>query len=522
MLEAMRRHSQSFIIYVLFGAIIAVFVISFGPAGQGFQVQDTGFAAKVDGESISEDEFRRAYGARLSYFQEQSPRGFDAKLAKQLNLKKQVLDELIEQRVLKQAAAKNGLRIAPDELRDMLLKEPAFQNNGTFDFQVYERYVNNAVGTTVARFEEDLAGRLLASKFRDTLETGVSVSDSEVKSEFIANEDKVDLNFVTLLPDLVDAPAPSAADVAAYEKAHATDIEARYKRDNSKYNEARKLRARHILIKVAEGAPEADVKKAQDKIEAIEKDSKAGKDFAALAKEHSEDSSKEKGGDLGWFGPGTMVKAFEDAASALKPGEVSKPVRSPFGFHLIKLEEAKEASSKALKDVSAEIAKQLLVEQKKDAALKAKADKLVADLKAGKALKDVAVLVEEDEDPAKAKKDAKKLSYRSTGPFNKSQSAIPKIGYNDELAKAAFTLDDNKKHLDKAFKVGDRYYVVELKERSKADDAKFAQKRDELRTTALNKKRNEVLRAVVSELREKADVQVNARLLSYDIPDDAG
>lgn len=514
----MRKHSQSFIIYVLFGAIIAVFVVSFGPGGSGFQAQQAGFAAKVDGEPISEDEFRRAYSARLSYFQEQSPRGFDMKLAKQLNLKKQVLDELIEQKVLKHAAEQNGLKVAPTELRDMLLKEPAFQNNGKFDFQAYERYVNNGVGTTVARFEEDLAGRILASKFRDTLETGINVSDAEVKADFLQTEDKVDLSFVTLKPDDVDVPAPSAAEVAAFEKDHASDVEARYKRDNVKYNEPKKLRARHILIKVAEGAPEAEVTKAKAKIEAIEKDAKAGKAFADLAKQHSEDSSKDKGGDLGWFGPGTMVKAFEDAAMALKPGEMSPVVRSPFGFHLIKLEEMKEASSKELKTVSAEIAKQLIVEQKKDAALKAKADKLVADLKAGKTMKDLAVLVEDDEKPAPKGK----LGYKTTGAFNRSQSAVPKIGYQDELFKAAFDLGGQKRTLDKAFKSGDRYYVVELKERTKADDEKFKAKRDELRATALNRKRNEIVRAVVGELREKSNVQVNERVLSYDVAEDAG
>jgi peptidyl-prolyl cis-trans isomerase D len=518
MLEAMRKHSQSFIIYVLFGAIIAVFVVSFGPAGQGLQVQENGFAAKVDGESIPEEEFKRAYGARLSYFQQQSPRGFDAKLAKQLNLKKQVLDELIDQRVLKHAAQKNGLAVSSGELREMLLKEPQFQTNGKFDFTLYEKYVNNMVGTSVARFEEDLAGRLLASKFRDTLETSINVSDAEVKSEFLASEDKVDLNFVMLRPEDAEASV-TPVEVAAFEKDHAADIDARYRKDIAKYNEPKKLKARHILIKVAEGAPAAEVKKAQDKIEALEKDIKGGKDFGELAKANSEDSSKDKGGDLGWFGPGTMVKAFEDAAMALKTGEVSKPVRSPFGFHLIKLDEVKEASNRELKTVSADIAKQIVLEQKRDVAIKARAEKLVAELKGGKTLAQLGTLSEDEDD---AKKDPKKLSYKTTGSFNKAQSAIPKIGYSDELTKAAFTLDEKNKVLDKPFKVGDRYYVVELKERSKADDAKFKLKRDELRTTALNRKRNEVLRAVMTELREKSNVQVNDRLLAYDIPDDQG
>lgn len=516
MLETMRRNSQSFLIYVLFGAIIAVFVISFGPSGQGMGPVDPGFAAKVDGEVISAEEFRRAYGARVRLFQAQSPRGIDPKLLKQFNIKQNVLDELIDERLLRQAARDNGLKVSASELRDFLREQPAFQTDGKFDYKAYERYVNFSMGSSPARYEEDLAARLLSSKYRDAIENAINVSDAEVLQDYLLNEDKVDLNFVAFKQDDAGAVAdPTAAEVAAFEKDHGSEIEARYKRDSNKYNEPKKNRARHILIKVAEGAPEAEVQKAEAKIKDLEKQLAGGKDFAELAKAESEDSSKDKGGDLGWFGPGVMVKAFEDATNALKPGELSKPVRSPFGFHLIKLEEVKEAQNRTLEAVRGEIAKALVLEQKRDQAIKAKAEKLLADLKGGKQLKDLAVAEPDFGDDA-AKKDPSKLTYKQTGSFSKAAAAIPKIGLSDELKTLAFSLSDSKKVADKVVKVNDRYYVVELKERSVADEAKFKEKRDELRQTAVGRKRGEVVRELTKSLRDKASVEVNPRVLSYD------
>jgi peptidyl-prolyl cis-trans isomerase D len=514
MLEVMRKHSQSFLIYLLFGIIIAVFVVQFGPGNSGFSGADMNFAARVEGETISAEELRRAYAERVRFFQAQNPKGFDAKFLKQLGIKRQVLDELIELRLLKLAAEKNGLKVSSSELRDIILKEPVFQTKGKFDFQAYERYVNYNVGTSAARFEEDLAGKLLAGKMRDAFETSVSVSDAELKADYMISEDKVDLAFAVLKDSDVDATAPSAAEVAAFVKDHGADVEARYNRDITKYNEPKKWKARHILAKVKEGASADETKKAEEKIEAAEKELAAGKDFAEVAKTKSEDSTATKGGDLGWFGPGMMVKAFEDAADALKPGEVSKRVRSPFGIHLIKLEEVKEAHNRSLDTVRDEIAKQLIVEKKKDELLQAKANKLLADLKAGKHLKDLATLEEDAAFGEEPKKDGKKLTYKTTGAFNKSTGAIPKIGANEELLNAAFALTAEKPVADKAFKIGDRYYVVELKERLKPDETTYAQKREELRTTALNRRRSEMVRTLVKQLREKASVEVNDRLLN--------
>src|SRR5262249_9777211 len=154
--------------------------------------------------------------------------------------------------------------------------------------------------TSPARYEADLAGRLVAKKYRDAIESTVNVSDAELLSDFMVEQDKADLNFVALNDSDVAIKEPTVKEIADFEAKSADVIEARYKRDESKYHEPRRLKARHILLKVGETASEDDAKKVEKKIQGILAEAqKPGADFSALAKQHSDDSSKERGGDLG-------------------------------------------------------------------------------------------------------------------------------------------------------------------------------------------------------------------------------
>ena len=144
-------------------------------------------------------------------------------------------------------------------------------------------------------------------------------------------------------------------------KQQVTDAEVKAFYDNNPdtFNQPEQVRASHILITVDAKASESDRKKAKDKAESLLKQVKAGVDFAKLAQEQSGCPSSKQGGDLGYFGKGQMVKPFEDAAWALKPGEVSGVVETQFGYHIIKLSEKKPASKMALDDVKAKIADSL-------------------------------------------------------------------------------------------------------------------------------------------------------------------
>jgi peptidyl-prolyl cis-trans isomerase C len=130
------------------------------------------------------------------------------------------------------------------------------------------------------------------------------------------------------------------------------DLKKYYAANEKKYTDPEQVKARHILIKVAAGAPEEEKKKAKEKAEGLLKRLKAGEDFSKLAEEFSEDpSSKKKGGDLGFFPRGRMVKPFEETAFSLKAGQMSGLVETQFGYHIIKMEDRKEAKVKPLEEV---------------------------------------------------------------------------------------------------------------------------------------------------------------------------
>jgi peptidyl-prolyl cis-trans isomerase C len=140
-----------------------------------------------------------------------------------------------------------------------------------------------------------------------------------------------------------------------------------YEINKDKFSVPKQVHARHILIKAASSATDEEKKKAKAKAEEILEQLKKGGDFAKLAGEFSEDTStKTQGGDLGYFGPNKMVKLFEDAAFALKPGEISGVVETPFGYHIIMIEDVKETTIKPLAEVKNKLTEQLITEIKKE------------------------------------------------------------------------------------------------------------------------------------------------------------
>ena len=147
------------------------------------------------------------------------------------------------------------------------------------------------------------------------------------------------------------------------------EVKAYYEKHREKYQEPRAVRARHILIEVPQGATPEQEKEALKKAQRLRERILKGEDFAKLAQEYSADpGTKEKGGELGFFTQGQMVKEFEEAAFRLKPGEISEPVRTPFGYHLIQVEEVKEAKQRSFAEVK-DTVREDLIQAKEEAAL---------------------------------------------------------------------------------------------------------------------------------------------------------
>ncbi len=266
-------------------------------AGVGVQAEDktpeTEAAALVNGQPITMAALDRRVNLLMGRFKgAQSAAPSQEQMAQ---FRKNILDKLIDLELLYQAAKEKGIVISDEEV-DAQWKQMKAR------FPSQEAFNKAIQGYDEAELKTEMRRGLAIKKFIDEYMTaGTEPTDEEMRQYFQEH------------PQLFSRPA--------------------------------QVRARHILIKVAPEAGEAEKTLAREKIEAVQRKLKAGADFAEMAKEFSEGPSKTRGGDLGYFGRGRMVKPFEEAAFALESGQISDVVETPFGYHLIKVEDKREAST---------------------------------------------------------------------------------------------------------------------------------------------------------------------------------
>jgi len=385
MLHFVRRHAQSKFVKVILGMIIAVFVL------WGVQAVVSGgnpltTVATVDDRPIEQIWIQRTEYNLNEMYRNAYRESFTPEVKQALNLRQRALDSMIDRRVLLNEAERLGREIGDQELRDAIVNSPGFQAGGRFNKDVYLRVVRGA-GMTPGEYEQSRREDLAVEKLQGVVLDGVVVSDAEARDEILAREAKRSLAYVkfaaaeqttTVEPteEELEAfyeeskarytePEKAKVELLAYsperfeEGVEVTDEQVReYYESNrtTKFTQPREVRARSILIRVPRDASEEQKAEARKRLEEIRAKIEAGEDFAALAKQYSEDpGSKEQGGDLGFFPRGRMVGPFEDAAFSLQPGEVSEIVESPFGLNLLRVEEIREEREKPLDEVHEEI-----------------------------------------------------------------------------------------------------------------------------------------------------------------------
>jgi peptidyl-prolyl cis-trans isomerase D len=457
MLDLIRKKQRSIIIKVIFWGIIATFVgtifLVWGK-GSDERQQDAGVAVTVNKTKIGIDEFQTAYANLYRFYQNIYREQLTPQVEKQLRLRQQALDALIEQALLVEEARRQGVKVSEQELVDSIAKIPAFQEQGAFSKQLYVQVLAYQ-RLTPEIFEEMQRRQLLVQKVREKLQEGVAVTDADVAEEFRRQNEKASLAFVRLLPASFEArvrvdetalksffeerreefrlPESLALsylvfDPASFEKEVTVadgELEKYYQRHLDRYEIPEQVRAAHILIRSPQGAAEAQRQEKRALAEKVLQEAKAGKDFAALARRYSEDpGSAAVGGDLGLFPRGAMVPSFEEAAFALKPGEISGIVESPFGFHVLKAIEHIEAGVRPLVEVTVEVRAGLLAEKARQLAFEKAMDAYQSNRKAG---------------GLEAAAKAAGLPVRQTGFFGRQQP-VNSLGEAPQVADAAFAL----------------------------------------------------------------------------------
>ena len=413
MLDGIRNNAQSWGVKIAFGIIILVFVFW----GVGSYTGPKGLVATVNGKNITEVDFQRAYAQMEENIRRSAP-NLTPEQMEGLQLERRVLDQLVQEKLIESEAERAGLAVSPFELRALIQQLPFFQKDGKFDPETYKTLLKNN-GLTPQKFEADQAKTLLPAKLQRLVGASAYVSPASARALFDYAAERRTVEYI-LFPAAKhkDMAAPTVEEVAkAYEEQSASfavpatvkleiarldpaamgdpasiseaDLRAAYDARLGKYTEAEKISARHILIRLAPNASDADVKKAEESIKALEARIRGGEDFAAVAKAHGQDGTAAQGGDLGWFTDGQMVPEFSKAAFALKDGEVSAPVRTQFGFHLIKKEGHQAAKVHSFEEVKDSLRTELATENA-SRGIEEKADIVLAQALAGKSMDEAA------------------------------------------------------------------------------------------------------------------------------------
>ena len=390
MLEVIRSNAQSWGVKIAFGIIILVFV--FWGVG-GLTGGPSTVILTVNGDPVTIQEFQRKYEQLEQQVRAQYP-DIDAAGLKAMQLKQQLVQNLVLEKLLTQEAQRLGIVVTPVELRHLIESFPAFHNaEGKFDPEAYLSMLK-AQHNTPGNFESELRNNMVINKLRDDVTAGAFVPEGAVKDLFLYEGERRILEYVLYpvgdytskvavedaqIKDYYDAnqaafTVPPQADVeylliGAESLAGSQSISDQavadfYEKNAAQFATPEMVRARHILILSDEKDSPEEQAKAKARIEEIARRIKAGEDFGAVAKEVSEDpGSAQNGGELGWFAHGQMVPEFDKAAYELKDGEISEPVKTQFGWHLIQTEEHKAAGQRPLGDVKEQIRQNLALNE---------------------------------------------------------------------------------------------------------------------------------------------------------------
>lgn len=402
-----RRALQVGLVVVIAAFIASLFV--FGSSG--FDGGPRGDAvATVNGESIPFDRFQRRYQAYLDAYSRVYRERFSPALAEQLGLPQQVLEDLVQEALVVQRAQREGLQVSDEELNAQLHAVEAFQDNGRFSLALYQEFLKRR-GMTAAAFERDVRRELTRMKVENAIRSGVKVSEAEVDHAWIQRNETVRAAWALVeVAPLVRAATASDEEMETYLRDHEAEfreperrkvqyitvapkdfrpkvgdaeVEAYYTEHASEFETPREVKAAHVLVRVPDtGGSEAE-DRAREKVADVIRRARAGESFAKLATSLSEDpGTKDNGGDLGWVRRGEMVPQFEEALFALGKGEITaEPVRTPFGYHAIRVADIREEGRRPLKEVAATI-RDRLADEAADAQARAKAEEVRTALQA--------------------------------------------------------------------------------------------------------------------------------------------
>jgi peptidyl-prolyl cis-trans isomerase D len=401
MLQTLREKTSGWIAIAILGMLIVPFAF-FGVNNYFSNRVDTwvarittkpgwfgsSFAAKTT--DITPEEFRSSFEKYRQQMRSEQGTKFDSAAFDTPTMRRQVLEQMLEKDLLGIAAEQDGLVLSDKQLQDLIVAMPEFQTAGKFDPLQYQMVLSNNQ-MSPRQFESSIRQDILTKMLPDEIKASGLASTADMDAFLRLFAQKRDLRWLEIGAPANGGATPNDAEIAAWYNSHASQyrspeqvaleyleldaasiavptsideatLRQRYEDQKKRFTEAEQRLASHILIKLPANASAAAEKAAQAKAAAIAAQARApGADFAALARANSDDlGSKSLGGDLDWISPGVMLKPFETALYALKPGQISDPVRTTEGWHVIQLRDVRPGKQIPFEQVRAQLEKESL------------------------------------------------------------------------------------------------------------------------------------------------------------------
>jgi peptidyl-prolyl cis-trans isomerase D len=447
-------------------AVVAAFIIGFVYVDMGLggartqRTEDRSYAARVNGETVTYGDYNRALYFAEENYKRMYGGQFTPEMAEAMGLNRQVLDSLIDQRLLLQEAKRLHLAATPEEVRRKILSVPILNPDGKFvGAELYTRFVQQNGYASAAEFEDELGRQITLDKIESAIMNSVVVSPKAADEEYRRTAENAKIRYI-LYPASRDLAGVTVtpAEVEAYYKSHPEkyshgeqrnlkyliadlarlrsqivpsekDLRDRYEAAKSEYTRPESAHILHILIKVDPNAtPEADAA-ARARAESLVRQLKAGADFAKLARENSQDpSSSSNGGDMGFIDRGATVEPFDQAAFTIPLNTISDPpIRSKeYGYHIIKVVERRPGGTRPFEEVRAQVASNAAMQMAQDQA-RDEIARVSAKLKEKK-----------PSTPAEFSAIASDKVTSNETQWFQNKEAIPGLGFNQPLTTWAF------------------------------------------------------------------------------------
>ncbi|HGY10794.1 MAG TPA: hypothetical protein ENK36_00330, partial [Desulfobacterales bacterium] len=418
------------------------------------------------------DEYNRTYDNLKEQVRKRFGNRLNDEMIASLGLRKQALNQLVEKKLMLMEAKRLNFRVTDEELKVAIRSIEAFQTDGVFDSRRYNSILNQNRLSTEA-FEVGQKEAMLTGKLRSFITENVKVSDQEAREYFEYQDASVDIDFVLFATERYKNIKPTDDEIKSYFEKHKETYKTKvrlkaqylhfnpdsfksevkidndelldyYETNQNEFYTPKTVEASHVLIKVARDADAKTVEKTKKRALEIMEMARAGKNFADLAKKYSEGPTGLKGGSLGAFRKEAMVKPFSDKAFSMKSGEISEPVRTRFGWHIIKVDKINEEFTIAFDKAKQKIREKLLIQKAGNLAYD-KADEVYEASSEGDDLRKIA--------------DLEKFSIHTTELFTEKEP-VKRVKDGFKFTEAAFNL--GLMEISDIQDLGDGYYIIQV------------------------------------------------------------